>query len=544
MVPLIIVVMDETDKTLEDDIRDASRWIASLTHEQRVTLFACRPDRREVPPGEPPDVLARRLFRTESVTRLVGEHLPAPALAVLQTVLALGAEAAPERVRDLLEPDCDDPQCHARFVTEWLNWLADHGLVWPPAHDPELVRVNPAVRAALPVSLGLGLPAMTVLGRVPDGQLRRLGELWDVRSPSRAELIGAVAARMADAPGVRRRLAGAPGEVVEAVLGMATDTLVHAGLWPGRPHGPAGRCPDGPAARWLVAAGFAVPDPATWPLAGSVPHGSVPAEIILSLSPLGLRVPFTPAGPDVPTRIATTGAGDGRVFAEAFTAVLEAVERDPLAGLRTGEIGTRALRDLARSTGVTPGEARLALELAYWSGLIGWRGTPPRLTTAAGWPEFAARPPAERARRLMGAWFWMPRVPGRERDDLGRGLPALGPPDAHGAVTVRREMIDRLASLRQDRAVAEPEILFAALRWQLPRLSAVGAARELWREAEVLGVVVGGRLSDPGRVAFDDQAAPDPHWPQPVLGPGLAGIHPAQETAWGRFDAGFADPVG
>jgi len=146
--------------------------------------------------------------------------------------------------------------------------------------------------------------------------------------------------------------------------------------------------------------------------------------------------------------------------------LLEAIGAEPVLPLRSGGLGVRDLRRLARISGVEEAEAALLLEVAHAAGLLG-EGDAGYLPTGTydGW--FPA-PLARRWRALAVAWLAMARSPALvgSRDDKDRVISALSPEvERVGAPAVRRAV---LAELPPGAAASASDVA-EVLAWRSPR---------------------------------------------------------------------------
>ena len=470
------------------------------------------------------DDLAERLANSASVAASVGD-LPAPPLQVLEVLMAVGADATLERAMDLLDASASGPdiEAHRSFVERSLGVLQDAALVWAGADD-RLV-VNPGAHDVIGCPLGFGRPVEVLLADVPAGDLKKVVARWGLTVPGRkAELVEAVRTYLADPARVRMLLGQAPEPVVRVLVGRSQDAAERtlAGL--------AGALDDGDQDAYPTylrdPAAFADHRSAVaWALENGLGFGpdrfsadvEVPSEVLLALVRADFRAPFTPMPPPVvtapvtPRQVFASASGAITEFLAAGMGTLEAIARTPLVGLKSGGIGARELVKLAKRLGVGAGEVRIALELVSWLELLeGDRAG--GLGPSRSFGEWRRRPPAERAADLLTTWLALPYVPSLERDDDGRSLPALarlGGPDLPRAVRILT--LRHLEHLDAGLGITTVESVADGIAWRLPLLMADGAALDLpatWSEAQRLGVVAHGRLSDAGTALLaGDRAA-------------------------------------
>ncbi|MEV8504271.1 helicase-associated domain-containing protein [Actinoplanes sp. NPDC051475] len=265
----------------------------------------------------------------------------------------------------------------------------------------------------------------------------------------------------------------------------------------------------------------------------------LPREVGLLLrrdsGPLGELRPFPPS-PSGPVRdlksVDSAGAGQVMEAVRTTEALLEALSGEPAPVLKTGGLGVRDLKRLARAAGADEPATALLLEVAYAAGLLGEsdvagtaRGvTTSRATGAAdeiflptgAYDLWRALSVAQRWWALATGWLVMTRQPGLvgQRDDRDKPINALSP-DAEraGAPQARREVLAALAELPPGTAPAADDVL-ALLAWQAPRRARgrEQTHRDALAGAATLGLSGRGALTSYGRLleSGDDRAEGDP----------------------------------
>ncbi|MDG4763464.1 helicase-associated domain-containing protein [Solwaraspora sp. WMMD406] len=285
--------------------------------------------------------------------------------------------------------------------------------------------------------------------------------------------------------------------------------------------------------RWLVEAGLlaVVTDgPAT---AGGGQAVELPREVGVLLrrdtGPLGpLRPeppPIEPAGRD-PKTVDLTGAGQATELVRHTAGLLESLAGEPALLLRTGGIGVRDVRRLARSGGISESLTGLLIEISYAAGLLGEAEAPgtaarssvdQQVLPTSGYDRWLAGPPARRWEQLAEAWLAMTRRASLigQRDDRGRPItPRSVEVERAGVPAVRRTVLAVLAGLEPGAAPDTDEVL-TRLTWQSPRRSrgrGDEVHREVLTEAAQLGLTGLGALTTYGRLllAGDSRAAGGP----------------------------------
>jgi hypothetical protein len=319
--------------------------------------------------------------------------------------------------------------------------------------------------------------------------------------------------------------------------------------------------------RWLVDHHVLVPVSD----AGRAPHADgelveLPREIGLLLrrdtGPLGRQRPFAPV-PAEPVRDAkavdSAGAGQAMEAVRTTETLLEALAVEPAPVLRTGGLGVRDLKRLARSANVDESAAALLLEVAYAASLLGEAdatGMSRAVTISrasgvvdeiflptGGYDLWRALSIAQRWDALTRSWLAMTRQAGLigRRDDRDRPINALSPEaERAGAPQARREALLALADLAPGVAPAVDDVL-GLLSWQAPRRARgrEAAHRDALAGAALLGVTALGALTSYAKMLLND-VTPDETDPLGVR-PGIA--HPMRSDAVRTLDTLLPAPV-
>ncbi|MEU5562667.1 helicase-associated domain-containing protein [Micromonospora musae] len=355
-----------------------------------------------------------------------------------------------------------------------------------------------------------------------------------------AELDGRTAALCADPAKLRRTLLAAPPSA-RAILDRLAAGPPVGSVPPGALQAPPlgeedqlppdpvnGGVPTGSPVRWLVEHRLLVPVSA-----GTV---ELPREVGLvlrrdsgPLGPLRTSPPPVSAAPREPKAVDSAGAGQTMEVVRHTEGLLEQLAAEPAAVLRSGGIGVRDLRRLARSGGLDEPTTALLIEVAYAAGLLGELelpgvttnryGADQQVLPAAGYEVWRAASLAQRWEQLARAWLTMTRQVGLvgQRDDRDRPITALSAEaERAGAPLSRRAVLGVLADLEPATAPTVDEVL-ALLDWRSPRRSRgrEAAHREVLAEAAQLGVTGLGALTSYGRllladVTHTDDGAADP----------------------------------
>ncbi|WP_328422844.1 helicase-associated domain-containing protein [Micromonospora sp. NBC_00389] len=384
-------------------------------------------------------------------------------------------------------------------------------LLYGPEHALEVV---PAVDEVAPYPAGLGRPA--------------------------AELDPRTAALCADPAKLRRTLLAAPPSA-RAILDRLAAGPPVGSVPPGALQAPPlgaedtvlsdptnGGAPTGSPVRWLVDNRLLVPiSNGSSTTSGTV---ELPREVGLllrrdsgPLGPLRTSPPPVAAAPREAKAVDSAGAGQTMEVVRHTEGLLEQLAAEPAPVLRSGGIGVRDLRRLARTAGLDEPTTALLLEVAYAAGLAGEMELPGVTTTrygadqqvlpTGGYEVWRAASLAQRWEQLARAWLTMTRQVGLvgRRDDRDRPITALSAEvERAGAPPTRRGVLGVLADLEPATAPT-PEEVQDLLDWRAPRRSRgrEAAHREVLTEAAQLGVTGLGALTSYGRLLLVDLTSAD-----------------------------------
>lgn len=446
-------------------------WLADLPDEGLIRLLELRPDLAQPPPGSIAALAARAQAR-QSV-RAATDELDFLRLAVIDALLVLGADAAGVPVADLLT--LIGERAPAEAVHEAVADLIERALCWgSPPHQPGGV-----LRVA--AEAGAGLPWHP-------GQVTQ-------EDPATEH----IAAAIADLDGPQRDLldkllAGSP-------IGRTRDAA-------------RGAPPEHPVPRLLAARLLRRIDDETVilpRLVGQVLRGEQPG-------PLALRAPDPVVSQTTAADVDAAAAGAVIDLLRELDVLLAALSDAPVPELRTGGLGVREVKRLAKTTGVDETRLGLLLEVAATARLIASDYPDPTTVDQREWPDadgpywaptvladrFAERPTAERWQQLAATWLELPARPGLigSRGADGKPRAALSTPLFSTAAPLdRRLLLGMLAELPVG-AGADAVSASQALVWRRPRWAnrlQPGPVGELLDEAHALGVLGRGAISSPGR---------------------------------------------
>ncbi|MCZ2818991.1 helicase C-terminal domain-containing protein [Modestobacter sp. VKM Ac-2977] len=435
-------------------------WLRTRTDEQLGALLVARPD---VARPAPSDVvgLATRLAVPVSVDRALDE-LDAATLQVLDAVLLSPTDGVPRTELPALLPDVP-----AEVVDAAVETLTSRALLWGDAdlHAPE------PVRRAVRYPAGLGRRAT------------------DLRVPLPRDLPGTLADLAADERTVLERLAG------DRPVGHLPDST-DGSLSP---------------ARRLLQAGLLARIDAV--------NVELPREIGLALRgdrPLG--PPRLRPEPEVserdPAIVDRQAAGAALEVLSRVNDVLTALEEEPAGLLRSGGLGVRDQKRLAKELRIGEADLAFLVEVAHAAGLLDVGGAQrDEWLPTRGYDAWREQDLTDRWALLVAGWLTSVRLISLvgQRDVAGKAVNVLSPDVVRQtAPTLRRSALGVLAEFPSGQGLTAPELV-ALLRWRTPRRAdRLAPVPDLLAEAERLGVLVGGVLSSGGRALLtggEDDAA-------------------------------------
>jgi hypothetical protein len=446
-------------------------WLADLPDERLIRLLELRPDLAQPPPGSIAALAARAQAR-QSV-KAATDELDFLRLAAIDALLVLHADTAPVPVAKLLAligdrvPEAD--------LLDALDDLKERALVWG---DTEL-------RVAADAGAGLPWHPGQVTLEDTSQTAEQIAELIDNLDDPQREVLD-------------KLRAGSPlGRTRDAAPGAPTDRPVPQLLSMG-------------LLRRVDAETVILPRHV-----GQVLRGEAPGPVQL-VAPDPVVATTTPADADA------AAAGAVIDLLRELDVVLETLGAAPVAELRTGGLGVRELRRLAKVIGIDEARLGLILELAAAAGLIA-SGIPdpepaggdgPHWAPTVAADRFAEASTADRWQLLASTWLDLPGRPAligtRGPDDKPYG--ALSDSLYSTAAPLdRRLLLGMLAELPAGAGV-DKSTASAALIWLRPRWAQrlrPGPVADLLEEAHLLGLVGRGAISTPGRAmrAQGDDAA-------------------------------------
>lgn len=439
-------------------------WLAGLSDERLIRLLELRPDLAQPAPGSTAALAARAASR-QSI-KAAADDLDFLRLAVLDALLVLDADHAAVPVSELLATlAVGDGEAHHA-----LDDLRDRALVWG---DEEL-RVSTEAVAALP-----WYPGQAVLEDAP-------------RTPS--DLRAAIDALGAPERDVLDRL------VVGSPVGRTRDAA------PGTPA-------DRPVQRLLAAGLLRRLDTETVLLPRDV--GQVLRDE--EAGPFDLSAPDPVIATVAIADVDASAAGAAMELMRQVEVVLEALSAAPVPELRSGGLGVREAKRLAKTTGIDEQRLGLILELSVAAGLIA-SGVPdpaPAGDAVTHWAptvaadRFIESAAATRWLTLARTWLDLPSRPGLigSRGPDGKHYAALSDSLYSTAAPLdRRLLLGMLAELPAGSSV-DARSASRALIWRRPRWAArlqPTPVAHLLDEAHAVGLTGRDALATPGRSLLTD----------------------------------------
>lgn len=494
-----------------DRPRTLSEWLRGQSDEWLAELLKLRPD-LAVPVPADLGVLASRIGIRVSIGRAL-EDVDAFSLQVLDGLMLGRATSSYAAVRALVSAEVPDARVH-----EGLDRLRALALVWGP--DEEIHLVVGVRELTGPYPAGLGHPVDTLLPTLAEAEIATILRSLGLGGRRHSDAVVAIAALFTD-PVRLRALLDQCGEAELTVLAQLTAGPPLGSL-PGAQRLLAAGRDDSPI-RWLLARG----------LLAAVGSDTVelPREVGLALRgahPLGPNrdqappVRGTKHGAAVVDR---TAGGQVLIALGRAQAALELIGVETPAVLRSGGLGVRELRRIAKALDLTTEELALYLELTHAAGMLDHSAN-----VSASWQptrsfdKWLVAGPEQRWAALAAAWLAMPTWPALvgQRDDRDKPVNALSYELGRmWAGPVRRRVLGVLADQPAGTAVTAADVV-EQLTWRAPRRAMLGrieVVQAVLTEAESLGLLGRGALSAAGRAAVeggDAAAALRGSLPEPV----------------------------
>jgi Helicase conserved C-terminal domain len=434
-------------------------WLAELDDERLIRLLELRPDLTQPPPGTIAALAARAQAR-QSV-KAATDGLDFLRLAVVDALLVLHADTAAVPLTKLLALIGD--KASEDTVTAAVDDLRERALVWGDA----TVRVAAEATA--------GLPWYPGQATVEDSEQTDIAARLEALDAPQLELL-------------QRLLEGSP-------MGRTRDAA------PGTP-------PDRPVQRLLAAGLLRQVDSETVilpRLVGQVMRGELPG-------PVQLRQPDPTESTTAVRDVDAVAAGAAIDLLREVELVLETLGATPVPELRSGGLGVRDVKRLAKATGIDEARLGLLLEVSAAAGLIAagmpepdpHDGVGPYWAPTVAADRFVESPTASKWHLLASTWLDLPGRPSLVGNRGPDGKPYAALSDSlfsTAAPLDRRLLLDVLADLPRGAGV-DATSASRAMIWRRPRW-AVRLQPEpvgnLLTEAHALGMVGRGAIASPAR---------------------------------------------
>jgi hypothetical protein len=443
-------------------------WLADLSDERLIRLLELRPDLAQPPPGSIAALAARAVAR-QSV-KAATDELDFLRLAVLDALLVLQADTAPVPTAKLLAligdraPEAD--------VVGALDDLRQRALVWGET----------AVRVAADASLPWQSGQVTLEDTARTGE--QIADLIDGLDQAQLGVL-------------EKLLQGSPmGRTRDAAPGAPADRPVPQLLAKG-------------LLRRIDAETVILPRHV-----GQVLRGEQPG-------PMQLTEPDPVVSTTTSEDADAAAAGAIIDLLRELDVLLESLGTAPVPELRSGGLGVRDVKRLAKTTGIDEPRLGLILEVAAAAGLIASgmpdpepaNGDGPYWAPTVATNRFSAMSTAERWHLLASTWLDLPGRPAL----IGTRGPDAKP---YGALTDslystaapldRRLLLGMLSELPHGAGV-NAAAASAALIWRRPRWARrlqPGPVADLLAEGHALGLVSRGAISIPGRALLHEAVDP------------------------------------
>ncbi|MFC4119221.1 helicase-associated domain-containing protein [Nonomuraea zeae] len=468
-------------------------WLRTLEEDRLGRILANRPDAIAAPWPRRLDTLAQRLGNGFAVMETLRD-LPLPCLQLAEAALAMSRPTA-ERLADFVGVPASE-------VTPWLEHLYDHALAWPG--DDGVIRLAEGVSRWWAAPLGLGEPLGHYLNSwtISNDALHALARNLGLPAQgNKRRTITRVTEALSDAGRVESLLRAAPGGTAPllgrfAWEGPARDVDGGRFVTPGTPE------------KWCADHGLLFRP--SWHVA------EIPREVAICLRGPGYHPAFHPTAPEVVTipvdpeevdHLMTLAAPH---VVERCAALLDNTSKTPLPLLKTGGVGVREVRRVAKETGCDEDETRLLLEVCAVARLLAWDEQSSGMIPTERFDRWRLDEGSARLRVLLSAWWRMERSSLRKID--GKYGTVLGDDPAGSAVArVRRAVLAVLAHLPAGTAFSDRGSLVANAHWHAPLIDLEllrECAPAVLAEATLLGLLANGALTDLGRALAGLTARP------------------------------------
>lgn len=441
-------------------------WLADLGDERLIQLLRLRPDLTQPPPGTVAALAARAAAR-QSV-KVATDDLDFRHLAVLDALLSVHADTTVVTFAELTGA-LAGRGADVADVRAAVDDLAARALVWGDLEGEGALRVVAEAASSLPWYPGQVTSEDT--------------------SPTGAEITAALESVDETARDLLDKLLeGSP-------IGRTRDAM------PGTP-------PDRPVPRLLAAGLLRRIDDETVilpRLVGQVLRGE-------HAGPVSLASPDPAVTSTTAADVDAVAAGAAIDFLRETEVVLETLSETPVPELRSGGLGVREVKRLAKITGIDERRLGLILEVSAGAGLIAPGVPEPDPSDGAGshwaptvaFDRFVESPTATKWHLMVSAWLELPSRPSLigTRGVDNKPYAALSDSLFSTAAPLdRRLLLELLAELPAGAGV-DTDSASQALVWKRPRWAArlqPGPIGDMLTEAHAVGAVGRGAIASPLR---------------------------------------------
>lgn len=460
-------------------------WLRTLEEDRLARVLKNRPDAIAAPWPRRLDTLAQRLGNGFAVIEAM-RNLPLPCLELAQACLVVPGPATTQRMAAFLGAREDE-------VAPWLERLYDHALAWPG--DDGGIHLAEAVSRWWAAPLGLGEPLEHYLNSwtISNDTLRSLSRnLGLPPHGNKRRTIVRVTEVLSDTERLGALLRNAP---------HGTRRLLEEFAWDGPVRDVDGGrfVIIGTSEKWAADHGLIYRP--SWHVA------EMPREVALCLRGPDYHPPFTPEAPEVATLPVDPEEVDHLMtlsaphVVERCAALLDNTAKAPLPLLKTGGVGVREVRRVAKETGCDEDETRLLLEICAVARLLAWDEKSGGMVPTDRFDRWRLDEGSARLRVLLSAWWRMERSSLRKID--GKYLTVLGDDQSGAAIArIRRAVVTTLAHLPSGTAFADRGSLVRNVHWHSPLLDQALLTDCAWAvldEARLLGLLANDALTDLGR---------------------------------------------
>ncbi|SEG85777.1 Helicase conserved C-terminal domain-containing protein [Nonomuraea solani] len=468
-------------------------WLRTLDEDRLGRILANRPDAIAAPWPRRLDTLAQRLGNGIAAMETLG-RLPLPCLQVAETTLAMTRPTAETLARFVGMGPGD--------VTPWLEHLYDHALAWPG--EDGVIHLAEGVTRWWTAPLSLGEPLDHYLNSwsISNDALHALARTLGLHAQgNKRRSLARVIEALSDRDRVEAMVRTSPDGTVPlldrfAWDGPARDVDGGRFVTPGTPE------------KWCADHGLLFRP--SWHVA------EMPREVALSLRGPGYQPPFRPVAPEVaalpvdPEEVDHLMTLAAPHVVERCAALLDNTSKTPLPLLKTGGVGVREVRRMAKETGCDEDETRLLLEVCAVARLLAWDEASGGMIPTERFDRWRLDEGSARLRVLLAAWWRMERSSLRKID--GKYATVLGDDPAGATVArVRRAVLPVLAQLPAGTAFADRDSLVAGVHWHAPLIDQAllrECAPAVLDEARLLGLLANNALTDLGRALAGLTAKP------------------------------------